>query len=48
MEAAFEEAMWMRQCFKRPEKTPLLLLRDMEAAGLAGTAGILRSRILFL
>lgn len=38
----------MRKRFRRPEKTPDLLLLDMEAAGLVGTVDVLRPHVLSL
>jgi len=38
----------MRERFKRPEKTPELLLLDMEAAGLTETVDVLRPHVLSL
>ena len=35
----------MRERLRRPEKTPELLLVDMEAAGLTETADLLRAHI---
>jgi hypothetical protein len=33
----------MRERWRKPEKTPAVLLRDMEAVGLVETVGVLRS-----
>lgn len=38
----------MRERFQRPEKTPDLLLLDMEAAGLVETVDVLRPHVLSL